>query len=290
MSYYTKIDQLVKAAIDNNSSIGELTLKQESKNSGIPEEECYARMEKQLIVMEQSIKEGLNNTTKSPSGLTGGDAARLNDYAKKKTISGSIMVNAIAASIAVSEVNANMGRIVAAPTAGSCGIMPGAIISIMNEYDIDRRKTVLSLFTASAIGLVISTNATVAGAEGGCQAECGAASAMCAAALVEMFDGTPNQAAQAAALALKNLLGLACDPVAGLVEVPCVKRNGFCAAHSIAAADMALAGIKSVIPPDEVVDSMYRIGKEMPISIKETAMGGLATSPTGKACAKKILG
>lgn len=289
MSYYTKIDQLVKAAIDNNISIGELTLKQEAKNSGIPEEECYARMEKQLVVMEQSIKEGLNNTTKSPSGLTGGDAARLNDYAKKKTIGGSIMVNAIAASVAVSEVNANMGKIVAAPTAGSCGIMPGAMISIMHEYDIDRRKTVLALFAASAIGLVISTNATVAGAEGGCQAECGAASAMCAAALVEMFDGTPSQAAQAAALALKNLLGLACDPVAGLVEVPCVKRNGFCAAHSIAAADMALAGVKSVIPPDEVIDSMYRIGKEMPISIKETAMGGLATSPTGKALAKEIL-
>ena len=247
-------------------------------------------MEKQLEVMEQSIKEGLNSTAKSPSGLTGGDAARLNTYAKKRTIGGNTMVNAIAASIAVSEVNANMGRIVAAPTAGSCGIMPGAIISIMNEYNIDRKKTVLALFTASAIGLVISTNATVAGAEGGCQAECGAASAMCAAALVEMFDGTPSQAAQAAALALKNLLGLACDPVAGLVEVPCVKRNGFCAAHSITAADMALAGVKSVIPPDEIVDAMYRIGKEMPVSIKETAMGGLATSSTGKAYAKKILG
>ena len=290
MPYYTKIDQLVKAAKENNLTIGELTLKEEAQNSGKTEEECYARMEKQLVVMEQGILEGLNTSAKSPSGLTGGDAVRLHNYSQKKTIGGSTIVNAIAAAIAVSEVNANMGRIVAAPTAGSCGIMPGAIISIMNEYSIDRRKTVLALFTASAIGLVISTNATVAGAEGGCQAECGAASAMCAAALTEMFDGTPDQVAEAAALALKNLLGLACDPVAGLVEVPCVKRNGFCAAHSIAAADMALAGVESVIPPDEVIDAMYRIGKEMPVSVKETAMGGLATSPTGKAYAKKILG
>lgn len=290
MSYYTKLAQLAKAAEKQNLTIGELTLKLEAENTGKSEEECFNRMEKQLVVMEQAINEGLNNTEKSPSGLTGGDAARLNAYSNKRTIGGNIMAKAIASSIAVSEVNANMGRIVAAPTAGSCGIMPGAIISIMNEYKIDRRKTVLALFTSSAVGLVISTNATVAGAEGGCQAECGAASAMCAAALVEMFDGTPNQAIEAAALSLKNLLGLACDPVAGLVEVPCVKRNGFCAAHSIAAADMALAGITSIIPPDEVVDAMYRIGKEMPISIKETALGGLATTPTGKAYAKKILG
>lgn len=290
MAYYTKIDQLLKAASDLGLSIGELTLRQEAQNSGKSEQECYDRMEKQLSVMEQAIDEGIHSTAKSPSGLTGGDAFKLSAYADGKSIGGNIINKAIAASIAVSEVNANMGRIVAAPTAGSCGIMPGAMISIMNEYGIDRKKTVLALFAASAIGLVISTNATVAGAEGGCQAECGAASAMCAAALVEMFDGTPEKAAQAAALALKNLLGLACDPVAGLVEVPCVKRNGFCAAHSIAAADMALAGIVSVIPPDEIIDAMYRIGKEMPTSVKETAMGGLATTPTGKAYSKKILG
>ena len=290
MSYFKNIEQLLKAANDSNLSIGKLTLKLEAENTGKTEEECYARMEKQLVVMEEAINEGLNTNKKSPSGLTGGDAVKLHTYASGRTIGGANTVNAIAAAIAVSEVNANMGRIVAAPTAGSCGIMPGAMISIMKDFGIDREKTVYALFTASAIGLVISTNATVAGAEGGCQAECGAASAMCAAALVEMFDGTPNQAAQAAALALKNLLGLACDPVAGLVEVPCVKRNGFCAVHSIAAADMALAGIESLIPPDEVIEAMYRIGKEMPVSLKETALGGLATSCTGKACAKRILG
>jgi L-serine dehydratase len=209
----------------------------------------------------------------------GGDACKL----AGNSFIGPVVANAVANAIAVSEVNASMGRIVACPTAGSCGIVPGAIFAIRDFLDCNEDILVRALFTAAGIGQVIAEQATVSGAVGGCQAECGTAAAMAAAAVTEMLGGTPEQSSQAMALALKNMLGLVCDPVAGLVEVPCVKRNGFAAVHALVAAHMALAGIKSVIPADEVIAAMYQIGLDIPRSLKETSEGGLAKTPTALA-------
>ena len=189
--------------------------------------------------------------------------------------------------MAVSNVNASMGRIVASPTAGSCGIIP-ELITIAEKMNKTDDYIINALFTAGAVGKVIAQNATLAGAEGGCQAECGSAGAMAAAAAVELSGGTPRQAGHAVAIVLKSIMGLVCDPVAGLVEVPCIKRNGMGAVHAILAADMALSGIESVIPPDEVIKAMGEIGRMMPEQLKETALGGLATTPTGKRIRKKL--
>ena len=199
-------------------------------------------------------------------------------------------MRAAASAIGVSEVNAVMGRIVACPTAGSCGIVPAAVYAGAKKNGNTEDEIVEALFTAAGIGMVIEANASIAGAYGGCQAECGTAAGMAAAALVQLAGGNPEQVGHGMALAIKNLLGLACDPVAGLVEVPCVKRNGFIAVHAMLAADMSLAGVESVIPPDDVIDAMNRIGRSMPRAIKETAEGGLATTKTGLALAKKIFG
>ena len=174
-----------------------------------------------------------------------------------------------------------MGKVVAAPTAGSCGILPGTIVSMLEEGLCDERAAVMALFTAGAIGMVIAQQASIAGAQGGCQAECGSASAMAAAALVELCGGTPAQSAHACAMAIKNQLGLVCDPVAGLVEVPCVKRNVMGAVNALSCAEMALAGITSVIPCDEVIDAMGRVGSLLSPDLRETGQGGLAATPEG---------
>lgn len=183
-----------------------------------------------------------------------------------------------------------MGRIVAAPTAGSCGILPAALLTIAEERNIPDKDVVMALFTASAVGLVIANKASIAGAEGGCQAECGAASAMAAAAIVEMCGGTPEMCEHACAIALKNILGLVCDPVAGLVEIPCIKRNAGGVANALVAAELALAGIGSAIPADEVILTMKKIGDIMSPALKETAEGGLACTPTGKLLCEKVFG
>ena len=220
--------------------------------------------------------------------MVGGDAQKL--FTFQNAFVGDFVKEAVAYAVAVAETNASMGKIAACPTAGSCGIVPGALIAAQNHYNYDDEQICNALFTATGIGMVIENNAMIAGAQGGCQAECGSAAGMAAGALVYLAGGTPEQIGNAVALAIKNLLGLACDPVAGLVEVPCVKRNGFATTVAILAADMSLAGIKSVIPVDEVIDAMYRIGRSMPESIRETAMGGLATTSTGLALKDKIYG
>lgn len=199
------------------------------------------------------------------------------------------MLKAVAAAMAVLEVNASMGQVVAAPTAGSCGILPGVLVTLGEELHLDDDELTKALFTASAIGLIVSKNATVAGAEGGCQAETGTAAAMAAASAIELLGGSPEEVLHGAAMTFKNILGLVCDPIAGLVESPCVKRNAIGAANALISTDMALAGIKSIIPFDEVVDAMYKVGKSMPVELKETALGGLAATPTGKRLAKEIL-
>ncbi|WP_243110526.1 L-serine ammonia-lyase, iron-sulfur-dependent, subunit alpha [Ruminococcus sp. AM42-11] len=184
----------------------------------------------------------------------------------------------------------SMGRIVAAPTAGSCGIVPAAVLTMQEQYQLTEEECVMSLFTASAVGMVIANNASLAGAQGGCQAECGSASAMAAAAIVELAGGTPDMIQSAVATALKNILGLVCDPVAGLVEIPCIKRNASGVAGAFVAAELALAGIRSAIPADEVIWTMKKVGDVMPTALKETAEGGLAATPTGRKLHQQVFG
>lgn len=239
--------------------------------------------------MSHSINEGTQGVT-SVTGITGGDAKRLDTYlAEGNFLSGETILKAVKNAIAVNEVNAKMGLICATPTAGSAGVVPGVLMAVKDRLNLDHQQQLEFLFTAGAFGLVIANNASISGAEGGCQAEVGSASAMAAAALVCANGGTAHQAAQAVAITLKNMMGLICDPVAGLVEVPCVKRNALGSSQAFISADMALAGIESVIPPDEVVAAMYQVGRQMPSIFKETAEGGLAATPTAKRLTEELL-
>ncbi|GHU89255.1 L-serine dehydratase, iron-sulfur-dependent subunit alpha [Spirochaetia bacterium] len=290
MLEYHSIGLLAKTAEEQGRSISEIVLEDQAETLEIPTEKIFNTMRDSLDVMKKSAETGADEHIKSNSGLSGGDAYRMTQYAADHPISGDFCARAIAQAIAVSECNASMGKIVAAPTAGSCGILPAAVLTMMEAYGVDEKKAVMSLFTAGAMGMVIANEASIAGAEGGCQAECGSAAGMAAGALVEMRGGSPAMAAEACAMAIKNQLGLTCDPVAGLVEVPCIKRNAGGIMIAIAAADMALAGIKSVIPVDEVIAVMREIGEAIPAALRETAQGGLATSPTGIALKQKIFG
>src|SRR5690606_10130125 len=214
------------------------------------------------------------------TGLTGGDAVRLQEYiAKGDTLSGTLLLDAVSKAMATNEVNAAMGTICATPTAGSAGVVPGTLFAVKEVLKPTRMEMIEFLFTSAAFGFVVANNASISGAAGGCQAEVGSASGMAAASIVEMAGGTPKQAAEAMAITLKNMLGLVCDPVAGLVEVPCVKRNAMGASNAMTAADMALAGITSRIPCDEVINAMFLIGQSMPSALRETAEGGLAATP-----------
>lgn len=289
MISFNSIAELVEMAQKANCPISQIVIQWEMENNFVAEEKQRAMMLKNWQVMEESLKRGLTNYEKSVSGLTGGDAVKLYAY-RQHGYTGEAVLSAAASAVGVSEVNAVMGRIVACPTAGSCGIVPAAIYAAAEKNGNNIDEIVDALFTASGIGMVVEANASIAGAYGGCQAECGTAAGMAAGALVQLAGGTPEIVGNAVALAIKNLLGLACDPVAGLVEVPCVKRNGFIAVHAMVAADMAMAGVQSVIPVDDVIDAMNRIGRSMPSSIKETAEGGLATTKTGLRLTKEIFG
>ena len=290
MITYQSIDELVKTAVSERKQISDVVSEQQAMEQHCTIDQLYRQMERNLQVIRESVQWGLKPGHRSPSGLSGGDAHRLLEAVQQgQTAGGGTLGMALVRALAVTEVNATMGRIVAAPTAGSCGILPAAILTVMETKDIPEHKAVMALFTAGGIGLVISKQATISGAQGGCQAECGSAAAMAAAAIVEIVGGTPEQAAHACAIALKNVLGLACDPVAGLVEVPCIKRNAIGAANAFVAADLALAGIESAIPADEVIQAMRSIGLQMPAALKETAEGGLASTPTGRKLAQRLL-
>ena len=286
---YDSVHELVLRANEANCKICDLVMKDEMEAMGYTYEEEYERMQYSLEVMKQSVVSGMERDVRSTSGLTGGDAYKMSQR-KGHSIIGDTFIKSITKAIAVSETNACMGRIVAAPTAGSCGILPACMLTVMEDDGVDEDTAVKALFTASAIGMVIARNASIAGAEGGCQAECGAASAMAAAAVTEMCGGTPQMVEHACAIALKNVLGLVCDPVAGLVEIPCIKRNVMGTANAFAAAEMALAGIDSKIPADEVIWSMKKIGDSMHSDLKETARGGLAATPTGKRLTQQVFG
>lgn len=287
---YESINELITTAIESKCTIGELILKDQAESMEISEDEVLARMDSELTVMEESAKYGMNKTIKSTSGLTGGDAYRLSEYHEVKgSLAGDFCAKAMSTAISIAECNASMGRIVAAPTAGSCGILPAAVLTMMSEHKVSRHDACLGLLTAGGVGMVIANVASIAGATGGCQAECGSAAAMAAAALVELSGGTPEMAGHAMAISIKNQLGLVCDPVAGLVEVPCVKRNAGSIMCAIMAADLALAGVKSVIPIDEVISAMNEVGATLPCALRETAQGGLATTKTGLKLAEDIL-
>ncbi|WP_207694212.1 L-serine dehydratase, iron-sulfur-dependent, alpha subunit [Enterococcus sp. DIV0212c] len=285
---FLSIEELVKQAADF-PSVAELMIATEIENHGHSRERIIETMERNLAVMKQSIEEGVDGVT-SVTGITGGDATRLNDYIQAGNfLSGETILTAVRNAVAVNEVNANMGLICATPTAGSAGVVPGVLMAAIERLQLTHEQQIDFLFTAGAFGLVIANNSSISGAEGGCQAEIGSASAMASAALVCAAGGNADQAAQAIAITLKNMMGLICDPVAGLVEVPCVKRNALGSSQAFISADMALAGIRSVIPPDEVVAAMYQVGRQMPQIFKETAEGGLAVTPTAQRLAKEIL-
>lgn len=248
-------------------------------------------MKKILNIMRKSSQEAMEKEVRSVSGLIGGDAKKLAAYAQGgATLCGDFLAKAMARALSSSEVNAAMGKVVAAPTAGSCGIIPAVILSAGEKLGKNEDELIQALFTASGIGILIAKNATLSGAEGGCQAECGSAAAMGAAAVVEMMGGTPRMALDAAAIVIKNVLGLVCDPIAGLVEVPCAKRNVAGTVSSLTTADLVMSGVRSIIPFDDAVSAMSRVGKQLPCELRETAMGGLATTPTGLELKEKIFG
>lgn len=275
-----------------NCGFIEFCIEDQVARTGQPAEELHKRMLSMIEVMRDAVKTGLAGN-RSKGGLVGGDALKMeNFYAKEPAacITGAPLRRAITMALAVGEANAGMGRIVAAPTAGASGVLPAVLFSLAECRGFDEDALADGLLAAGAIGMVIASRATLSGAAGGCQAECGSAAAMAAGAAVALCGGSPGSVGDATAIALKNMLGLVCDPVAGLVEVPCVKRNAGAAAQALTAAEMALAGIRSVIPVDEVIDAMAAVGGSMHCSLKETAQGGLAVTPTALAWAKKIFG
>lgn len=287
---FRNVKELVELATSENKLISELMIEQEMLVTRRTREEILDQMDRNLTVMEQAVEKGLKGVH-STSGLTGGDAVLIQNYMKnKKPLSGMLLLDAVSKAVATNEVNAAMGTICATPTAGSAGVVPGTLFAVQNQLNPTREEMIRYLFTSGAFGFVVANNASISGAAGGCQAEVGSAAAMAAAAIVEMSGGTPAQCAEAFAITMKNMLGLVCDPVAGLVEVPCVKRNAMGASNALVAADMALAGVTSRIPCDEVIGAMFKIGQQMPSSLRETARGGLAATPTGIALAEKIFG
>lgn len=288
---YSSMASLVAAAKESKKPLSQLVLAQQAEQLEQTQEEVFLHMQKNYQVMAQCIEPGCDPELRSTSGLTGGSAFLMQQASQSgKALTGSLISSALYRALAVSELNAAMGRIVAAPTAGSCGILPAAILTMQEEFHLSEHDCVMSLFTASAVGMVIAGNACLAGAQGGCQAECGSAAAMAAAAITELAGGTPDMMEHAVAIALKNILGLVCDPVAGLVEIPCIKRNASGVAGAFVAAELALAGITSAIPADEVIWAMKKVGDAMAPSLKETAEGGLAATPTGKKLHQQVFG
>lgn len=283
---YKTLKDMLTCGETHGISLSDVAVRHEMETAGQTEEAVRAMMGRRLDVFHESIAAGLEDTGKSVSGLVGDDADKLLHSAPR--FLGPLARKAAVYALAVSEANAKMYKIVACPTAGSCGIVPAVMTAVAEELHTPRETTINALFTAAGIGAVVSRNACVAGAVGGCQAECGTAAGMAAAAAAEMAGGTNEDILHAFALCMKNTLGLACDPVAGLVEVPCVKRNACLAVMAITAAEMALSGIRSVIPPDEVIEAMNEIGRMMPVALKETSDGGLAKTETGKAIAARL--
>lgn len=275
------IKELAAAAESRNVRISDIVIELQAEENSCTAIDVFEKMSKRYDVMLEAVERGVKSELKTVTGLSGGDAALLDRYiASGRALGNGLSARITRNAIAVSEVNANMGRIVASPTAGSCGIIPGFLSALEEELSLRREKVIMALITAGGIGAVIAENATLAGAEGGCQAECGSAAAMAAAAGCELLGGTPQQCAHAFSLSMINSLGLVCDPVGGYVEYPCIFRNAHGAVNALAAMEMALSGVKSIIPSDEVIAAMKEVGVKMDTSLKETALGGLAAAPS----------
>lgn len=277
--------ELLDLCNKNNLPISEIMIKRELANVQTTREEIIQKMTKSLNIMKDCIKIPLEQDLKTMGGLIGGEAKKLTKRREEgKSLCGSLLSKALSYSVGVLEVNTSMGIIVAAPTAGASGVIPGLLLALKEEYNLPDEVVLNGLFNASAIGYLLMKNASVSGAEAGCQAEVGSASAMAASAAVEMLGGTPEQCLHAASTTLQNLLGLVCDPVAGLVEVPCQARNGIGVSNALICAEMALSGIENIIPFDEMATAMISVGHSMPFELRETALGGCAKTKT--ACSK----
>ena len=282
---FVSVENLLRAAGD--MPLWEAVLTDDLRDRGGERDTSWEKMTRLWRAMVESV-EGYDPARRSACNLTGGDARKVETRAV--SLAGPVLTDIIATALKVGECNACMGRIVAAPTAGASGVLPAVLLPIRKKYDFSEEEMVKALYVSAGFGQVIATRASIAGAEGGCQAEIGSASAMAAAALVALLGGSPEQMAAACATALQNLLGLVCDPVAGLVEVPCVKRNVIGAVNALTAAELALAGVENVIPCDEVIDAMRAVGDVMPAALRETGGGGLAATPTGRRIAEELLG
>ena len=292
MLKYDSIREITREAENRQIKISELVLADQAEAMEQTPEALYDQMRESFRIMQEAVITGQKKDQRSMSGLTGGEGFLMKDYAERTDggLCGSFLTRAISRALAVAGCNASMGRIVAAPTAGSCGILPGCLVSLYEDRRYPERDVVMSMFTAGAFGMVIAANASIAGAQGGCQAECGSASGMAAAALTELMGGTPSQCGDACAIAIVNQLGLVCDPVAGLVEIPCIKRNVSGLMIAFSSADLALAGVAPKIPADECVDAMREVGNALPASLRETAGGGLAATPTGLRLREQVFG
>ena len=297
---YQNFEQLLSLCSEKKEALWQIILENECAVQNTTEKFVFTELDKRFTVMEESAAKALDKPLATAGNLISGYACRHNAYNKKTPgLCGTFINRVIALALSVSEVNASMGRICAAPTAGASGIIPAVLIAL-NEREVSsssadtagaagRKKILKALLTASGIGAVIVKNATVSGAEGGCQAECASAAGMASAAAVEFAGGTPAQSLDAFCFCLMNAMGLICDPVAGLVQVPCAQRNASQAVNALLSADMALAGMTSPIPADEVLEAMYRVGKMLPFELKETARGGIAATKTGKLLRKSLL-
>ena len=285
-------EEILKKCDELNKELWEIGLMYELSLGNKTEEVIYNELDYVIDVMESSSKKGREKKVISLSWLIGGDSKKIEDYLNNdKMVTDYFLVKAMARAISCSEVNSAMGKIVAMPTAGACGIIPAAILSVAEKFNFDREKIRRALLTASIVGILFIENATISGAEGGCQAECGTASAMAAAAVVYMMGGTPKQSFDAAAICIKNVLGLICDPVLGLVEVPCAKRNASGVVNALSVSDLVLAGVESKILFDDCVKALDEVGRSLPKEFRETALGGLAKTKSAdilRECIKKL--
>lgn len=283
--------ELIEICAEEQITLSEYAIRMEMETKEVSREYLMEQMKLTLDAMRESATLGREKEVYSLSGLIGGDAYRLQQYHNSgNSLMGNGIIKAMAMAISSSEVNGSMGKIVACPTAGSCGILPAVVLTAGELLNKSEEELIMALFASSAIGMIIGMNATFSGAEGGCQAECGSASAMAAGAVVEMMGGTPKMSLDAAAIIFKNVLGLVCDPVAGLVEIPCAKRNISGAINALCTADLVMAGVDSKIPFDDALSAMYKVGIGLPPELRETALGGVATTPTGIALKEKVFG
>ena len=285
---YNTIEDLLRVQQETGKPLHQIILEEEMALTDCGQQQIYDRLRERYQVMQTSAQRALAQPQQMVLGLISGQSACQLKHAQGESICGGFLNELMAMALSCSEVNASMGRICAAPTAGSCGILPAVLLSVGKKYNASEQQMLDALLVAAGFGAVITRNATVSGAEGGCQAECGAAAAMAAAAAVMLAGGSARMAANACAIALMNVMGLVCDPVAGLVQLPCSFRNASGAVNAVISADLALAGQDPKIPADECIDAMYKVGKKLPMELRETALGGIAVQPAGKAFAEQL--